>query len=110
MQPCPPHGHGERRFSTRPYARIFHLTISLLLAFLANCEKPQPLSTQPSTPAIVPFVLKVERDKLERFRMETEKAKESNSINESEYKRRIKEYEQGVEKNKAAFKALKPGN
>jgi hypothetical protein len=44
MQPCPPHGHGERRFSTRPFARIFYLTISLLLAFLANCEKPVPLS------------------------------------------------------------------
>jgi hypothetical protein len=44
MQPCPPHGHGERRLSTRPFARIFYLTISLLLAFLANCEKPVPLS------------------------------------------------------------------
>ena len=114
MQPCPPHGHGERRFSTRPFARIFYLTISLLLAFLANCERPEPPSpagAPPTPPKIVEFdKLNKERTKLELFRVETENAKKSNSIQESEYKRRIKEYEQRMTKNRAAFEKLKSGN
>jgi hypothetical protein len=122
MQPCPPHGHGERLSSTRPPARIFYLTISLLLAFLANCEKaepPSPPGAPPTPPQIVAFdkldpnlrkALDEERTKLERFRIETEKAKKSNSIQESEYKRNIKEYEQRMTKNRAAFEKLKPGN
>jgi hypothetical protein len=120
MRPCPQHCHGKRGFSTRPSARIFRLTISLLLAFLANCEKAQPPSTPPpplEPPPIRAFMrkpskkeLEEERDRLARFRIETEKAKESNSIKESEYKRSIKKYEQRMTKNKAAFEKLKPGN
>ena len=110
MQPCPPHGHGEQRFSTRPFARIFYLTISLLLAFLANCEKPVPLSppgAPPTPPKIVEFdTLNKERTKLELFRVETENAKKSNSINESEYKEGIKKYEQRMRKNKEASEKL----
>jgi hypothetical protein len=110
MQPCPPHGHGERRFSTRPFARIFYLTISLLLAFLANCEKPVPLSppgAPPTPPKIVEFdTLNKERTKLELFRVETENAKKSNSINESEYKEGIKNCEQRMRKNKEASEKL----
>jgi hypothetical protein len=105
-----PHGHGERRFSTRPFARIFYLTISLLLAFLANCEKPVPLSppgAPPTPPKIVEFdTLNKERTKLELFRVETENAKKSNSINESEYKEGIKKYEQRMRKNKEASEKL----
>jgi hypothetical protein len=86
-------------FSTRPFARIFYLTISLLLAFLANCEKPVPLSppgAPPTPPKIVEFdTLNKERTKLELFRVETENAKKSNSINESEYKEGIKNTSKG---------------
>ena len=121
MQPCAPRAHGERRFSTRPSARIFYLTTSLLLAFL-GCEKaepPSPPGAPPTPPKLVAFdkldpnsrkALDEERTKLERFRIETEKAKKSNSIQESEYKRNIKVYEQRMTKNRAAFEKLKPGN
>jgi hypothetical protein len=119
MRPCPPHGHAERWFSTRPSARIFHLTILLLLAFLANCEKAQPPS--PSTtlqpPAIREFStmtpkkeIEEERAGLEGFRIAIEKAKESNSIKDSEYQGKIKEYEQRMTRNKAALEKLNPGN
>jgi len=44
-----------------------------------------------------------ERAGLERFHIAIEKAKESNSIKESEYKGKTKEYEQRMTRNKAAL-------
>ena len=50
MRPGPPHGHGKRHFSTRPFAHIFQLAISLLLAFLANGAKTQEKPPPPPPP------------------------------------------------------------
>jgi hypothetical protein len=123
MQSCPPHGRAERRFWRRPSARILHLTISFLLAFLANCEKSQPSGNLPlEPPQIREFDLKItpsisvstdlekERSALETWRMEMEKAKTSNSINESQYKKGIKKYEQRMRKNKEVSEKLNLGN
>jgi hypothetical protein len=129
MQRCPPHGSGERPFWRRLSARIFYLTIALLLPFLANCNNSQRssnLPTEPPTPpAIREFVLKgpnmrpsisvskdLEKDRaaLETYRMQLEKAKGSNSIKESEYKEGIKKYEQRTKKNKEVSEKLKLGN
>jgi hypothetical protein len=64
MQPCPPHGDNERRFWTRSSARILHVTISLLLTFLVNCEHKQSGGLPPEPPPIAAFALKdLERER-----------------------------------------------
>lgn len=54
--------------------------------------------------------LEKERSALETWRMEMEKAKTSNSINESQYKKGIKKYEQRMRKNKEVSEKLNLGN
>lgn len=118
MQRCSPDGSGKRRFATRPSAYISHLTISLLLAFLASCEKPPPSNPAvPPSPTIVAFSLNVKKDDLEKERTELEtwhskieQGRKSNSINESQYKALIKEYEERMRKNKAHLEKLESGN
>jgi hypothetical protein len=100
--------------------KYWQTSVAILAALLlVNCEKEPPSlpGDPPAPPKIVAFdkvssrkALEEERTKLELFRVETEKAKKSNLIQESEYRRRAKVYEQRITNNKAAFERLKLGN
>jgi len=117
MQLCSRHGRGKPRFSMRHSARVFHLTISLLLVFLASCEKTQP--SNPALPPEPPVIrgfrvtkkdLDKERTELQTWHTKIEEARKANSIKESEYKAGIGKYEQRIRKNEADLKQLKPEN
>jgi hypothetical protein len=115
MERCPPRGRGKRRFATRTSGCISHLTISLLLAFQASCEKPQPSNSGvPPSPPVVAFLqqkdLEKERTELKIWHSKIEEAGKLNSINESQYKASIKKYEERMRENEVHLEKLKPRN